>query len=388
MEKFSDFDAYRDIKLLRESTDFDVREKKKLLDENVNIDESVKKLLSNLLDMEERVDSHQKQKEKDDDREHDNDPSDDGNDQEPREKRRERENDLCEHCSDFYNDDNDDDEDENDPHSDDECNQEPRRKLRSAMKQNNAPSSHQMPGVDNQAKIDSLSTSIKETINLTQRKSMNNNSEKAQNVKCSTNEMVPDPDYLIFTQALEVVGDHYVFTYEGYRVVYEMNGGESSQERKENHDESSSDVEIIDRTSFCKKGNVNPSLMNGDSILNCSSRTMQSEFRHQVITLLRKPFNKDEYDKLWSEVKLRKLENRHMDLRNGRERSCSTQKIGKSYLDYYPDLRRRLRHFQDDKPKRLNILRGFFFWLQNLLQNGSFRPWEDAECLAVNPGSC
>ncbi|KAG5611946.1 hypothetical protein H5410_023227 [Solanum commersonii] len=40
-----------------------------------------------------------------------------------------------------------------------------------------------------------------------------------------------------------------------------------------------------------------------------------------------------------------------------------------------------------DKDKKLNIMRGFFFWLEHLTQQDAFQPWEDAECLRTLPGS-
>ncbi|WMV26438.1 hypothetical protein MTR67_019823 [Solanum verrucosum] len=40
-----------------------------------------------------------------------------------------------------------------------------------------------------------------------------------------------------------------------------------------------------------------------------------------------------------------------------------------------------------DKDKKLNIMRGFFFWLEHLTQQDAFQPWEDAECLQTKPGS-
>lgn len=59
-----------------------------------------------------------------------------------------------------------------------------------------------------------------------------------------------------------------------------------------------------------------------------------SEFRHKVIIALRKPFDEVELKKLWNDINLRKPEERHLDLRNGRERSYGKQKDGKSYLDH------------------------------------------------------
>ncbi|KAL2484020.1 uncharacterized protein Fot_45464 [Forsythia ovata] len=86
-------------------------------------------------------------------------------------------------------------------------------------------------------------------------------------------------------------------------------------------------------------------------------------------------------------VKLCKPVDRHLDLRHGRERAYPKNEAGKSYLDHYPDLRQALLRCQDDKPRCLNLLRGFFFWLQHLTREGAFKPWTDPQCLAVEQKS-
>ncbi|KAL2537207.1 uncharacterized protein Fot_18598 [Forsythia ovata] len=86
-----------------------------------------------------------------------------------------------------------------------------------------------------------------------------------------------------------------------------------------------------------------------------------SAFREQVINILRKPYNRQEYDELRRAVKARKTEDSNGDLCTGRKRS-----LGKSYLDDYRDLHRMLKKFEKDRRKNLNILRGFFFWLEVL----------------------
>ncbi|KAG8378215.1 hypothetical protein BUALT_Bualt08G0114600 [Buddleja alternifolia] len=108
-----------------------------------------------------------------------------------------------------------------------------------------------------------------------------------------------------------------------------------------------------------------------------------SEYRNQVLNEMRKPYDREEYSKLKHDIEFRKPVERHMDLRNGRGRSYSFNKNGKSLLDHYPDLMRKLREFKNDRRKRLKILRGFFFWLQNVPQEGAFIPWQDPQCLAV-----
>ncbi|KAL0369284.1 UNVERIFIED_CONTAM: hypothetical protein Scaly_1147300 [Sesamum calycinum] len=315
-EKLVDFDAYKDLIHARaESSESGLHEVKRRLEENDNFDEDYRNLLLQILNKEGRVNRQKKRSEKDDDLENNIDYSS---------------------------------EEENDPQYELflKSLKEDEKSYALEVKK----SCLAVPRVQNPCKDDSPSTSTKEAKNLNRRKSrIKAESEKVENVTGSNDNIVPDPDYLIFHQTAKVVDDHYVYTYGGHTIVYEQTYGENNQEQEGHADESSSDVEIL------------------DSNLRLCSPTMASEFRHQVIAVLRKPYDEEECDKLWLEIELRKPEERHLDLRHGRERAYEKRKDGKSYLDHHPDLEMRLLQFQDDKPKCLNLLRGFFFWLQLIL---------------------
>ncbi|XP_057773311.1 uncharacterized protein LOC130992618 isoform X2 [Salvia miltiorrhiza] len=185
-----------------------------------------------------------------------------------------------------------------------------------------------------------------------------------------------DPEYDKFHQGLKLVNNHYVYKDEDNEVVYNERNEELMKVNDDDDDDSCSDLEIIDSTTFYKaiKG----------SNSHHRDETGLSEFRRKVIAALEKPFDKEEYNKLWRDIKLHKPKERHLDLRCGRERQVGTQEDGKSYLDYYPALDRKLRQVQGDRPKRLNLLRGFFLWIK---QPEEFFPWLDDECLAVCPRS-
>ncbi|CAI9098705.1 OLC1v1035396C1 [Oldenlandia corymbosa var. corymbosa] len=115
--------------------------------------------------------------------------------------------------------------------------------------------------------------------------------------------------------------------------------------------------------------------------VNVSGR-IDSQFREKLMEILRKPFDKMEHRRLSRDIKATKPIRRNLDLRYGREKSYSTDRNGKSYLDHYPGLRKKLE--AADCHKELNLLRGFFFWLQNLtLLPEDFFPWRDESCLAV-----
>ncbi|CAI9755142.1 unnamed protein product [Fraxinus pennsylvanica] len=110
---------------------------------------------------------------------------------------------------------------------------------------------------------------------------------------------------------------------------------------------------------------------------------MQSRFRKKLMHVLRKPYDREEFDKLRQAIKVRKPVDCHLELRYGRERAYPKNEVGKSYLDRYPDLKEALLRCQSDKPRFLNLLRGFFFWLQHLTREGAFQPWKDPQCLAM-----
>ncbi|MCD7461304.1 hypothetical protein HAX54_045860 [Datura stramonium] len=112
-------------------------------------------------------------------------------------------------------------------------------------------------------------------------------------------------------------------------------------------------------------------------------KSEQSEFRQKVMDLLKKPYNPTEYKELWTSVNTKKLVERNMESRRGGVKSYKTKKMGKSYLDHFEDFKERLKQVDNDERKKLKIMRGFWFWLQNLTNGGAFKPWNDTEFLAL-----
>ncbi|KAL3638861.1 hypothetical protein CASFOL_016768 [Castilleja foliolosa] len=88
------------------------------------------------------------------------------------------------------------------------------------------------------------------------------------------------------------------------------------------------------------------------------------KFRRQVLEAISKPFKKRELKALLQEF--------HMH--------------PNSYPSYHQDLVKILESNKWNSRKRLAILRGFFFWIQNLHQEGCFQPWHDNVCLNVLAG--
>ncbi|KAG8499375.1 hypothetical protein CXB51_005982 [Gossypium anomalum] len=133
----------------------------------------------------------------------------------------------------------------------------------------------------------------------------------------------------------------------------------------------------------------------GDGIRSSSP----SQFREQLMDLLKTPYNREEFQNLWRDVTQRKPVQGVKDLRHGRMKSYSTKTVGKSYLDWYKDLRTTVDEFRPDTRKVLCLLRGFFFWLkfpkqlimyevkllrvfcQNTAHEGAFKPWTDRSYL-------
>ncbi|CAI9768177.1 unnamed protein product [Fraxinus pennsylvanica] len=193
---------------------------------------------------------------------------------------------------------------------------------------------------------------------LTKEESCSPSKRKREKYDC--NHEVNDPHYELFLQNLEIHKMSYVLKhkknnscisirYEGYSDLYEKDGNELGLEK--------------------------------GSIINSETHP---DFRKELMCILRKPFDREEYNKLQNAVKIRKAAVRHRELRKGRDKECSTNKPGKSYLDLYPDFRKKLLKFHDDQPRCLNLLRGFFFWLQCLTREGAFKPWNDPKFLAVD----
>lgn len=165
------------------------------------------------------------------------------------------------------------------------------------------------------------------------------------------------------------------------------NKKDGRENKKKKDDNNASDLEVLETAELCNEGNyvsILPSIkldksMNEDDFQILGVR---SKFRKKVIDIMRKPYNRGEYDELRQAVKAQRTEES-----NG---ICTrTKKLcGKSYLNYYPDLHRKLKKFENDRRSNLKTLRGFFFWLEHKATEGSFKPWNDPECCAVEQEHC
>ncbi|KAI5666198.1 hypothetical protein M9H77_16051 [Catharanthus roseus] len=95
-------------------------------------------------------------------------------------------------------------------------------------------------------------------------------------------------------------------------------------------------------------------------------QTMCSNFRVQIIEILCKPYDKEEHERLMQEITKRKPQQKHRDLRSRGVKFYPSDKMGKSLLDHHVVLKRKIEAVVagNDDLKQLNLLRYFFFWLQ------------------------
>lgn len=113
---------------------------------------------------------------------------------------------------------------------------------------------------------------------------------------------------------------------------------------------------------------------------NCSVETLScgipASFESRLMSIRQKPFDQKEYDELMVMATVRTPIMRSKELRN-ETKIYRTKELGLSYLEYYPELARRLEN--KDFHERLDLLRGFFFWLQNVGHDGAYMPWLKAK---------
>ncbi|PIN07742.1 hypothetical protein CDL12_19685 [Handroanthus impetiginosus] len=130
---------------------------------------------------------------------------------------------------------------------------------------------------------------------------------------------------------------------------------------QESKDRSGSEVEILESEAIIKVGNLSnivPSKRHHknicllltnfkeDSFPHLQRSSEGDELRKQLLNVLRKPFDKEEY------------------IRHGFSFEFVVLAHYLKYLLMHADLRRKLTKYQHNQRKHLTIYRGFFFWLQ------------------------
>ncbi|KAI5671194.1 hypothetical protein M9H77_11558 [Catharanthus roseus] len=184
-----------------------------------------------------------------------------------------------------------------------------------------------------------------------------------------------DCDYKLFFENMRLEGSNVIYQHKnGASVVYDglifLNSPKDDNvvSKKQKY------TDAIQHETTSKDVNVN-------NHFGSLQQTMRSSFRVQILEILRKPYDKEEHERLMQEITKRKPQHKHRDLRSGGVKFYPSDKMGKSLLDHHFVLKKKIEEVvaANDDLKQLNLLRGFFFWLQNITDDKSFIPWNDKE---------
>ncbi|KAG7659880.1 hypothetical protein ISN44_As01g066950 [Arabidopsis suecica] len=101
-----------------------------------------------------------------------------------------------------------------------------------------------------------------------------------------------------------------------------------------------------------------------------------SSFSKKLMEILRNPYDEKEFLRLYNEASVKRPLTKSRQLRDGREIEyyCDDQ-FALSYLEKYTDFNKTYHRYRKDLPRALNLLRGFFFYLENIVLEGAFKPW-------------
>ncbi|XP_020267384.1 uncharacterized protein LOC109842887 isoform X2 [Asparagus officinalis] len=174
-----------------------------------------------------------------------------------------------------------------------------------------------------------------------------------------------DPDYVLFLNHLspDRSGASYTLRISNNVIGYEdQDRGGSSFDR--NNTNNKNDGDCGSSKDVSGPDDASTDVLGGEVLSSFQSRLMES---------LKRPFDQREYDRLLAEAKKRKPIVKFKHLRT-EDIPYETDELGASYFHHYPDLRRKVK--SADHVGGLMLLRGFFFWLQNLGHKGAYKPWE------------
>lgn len=197
-----------------------------------------------------------------------------------------------------------------------------------------------------------------------------------------------DECYRIFLNSVKIEGDCLIYAFEGLHPV--------KHEEFDVEFSSDSEVLVTKNASNLKEGGCNPlqttklvvTPQTEQQCLRSRGGDIDSVFRKKLMAILGKPYDDREYKKLWNEINEEKPKEKHYDLRGSGVKTFRRSELSPSYLAKHAGLRRKINAVGNDRRKKLYYLRGFFFWLQNLAHEDSFRPWNDKSCLEVMSKIC
>uniref|UniRef100_A0A9I9D4J2 Uncharacterized protein n=1 Tax=Cucumis melo TaxID=3656 RepID=A0A9I9D4J2_CUCME len=171
-----------------------------------------------------------------------------------------------------------------------------------------------------------------------------------------------DEDYKTFLTDSFYDDDH-TLTYtpvDGRSIVYEDG-------------ESISDSEVLmfetdpckqNRRSFGRKYSCSTVDVDSGKCLQSLGRRTGSNFRERLMKVLKSPYDERQYEFYLDEVSRRRPQVRHRELRSRVLKAYALDSYGKSYLHIHSELATKIQAVQYDRLRTLNLLRGFFYWLQ------------------------
>lgn len=101
----------------------------------------------------------------------------------------------------------------------------------------------------------------------------------------------------------------------------------------------------------------------------------ESSFKKKLLFVLRKPFSMVEYKEKLDDATINRPATKIRQTRGGVKYYDSEHETNQSYFDSYPDLAKQVE--STSYSNQLALLRGFYFWLQNVTDEDQFRPWSD-----------
>ncbi|KAL9244204.1 hypothetical protein vseg_018006 [Gypsophila vaccaria] len=115
------------------------------------------------------------------------------------------------------------------------------------------------------------------------------------------------------------------------------------------------------------------------------SHRVPAVMREKLLKILRRPYSKQEHDLLWKEVNHRSAVMIHRDSRSGG--SDRPGHMGRSLLDWNPDVSREIDKVKSEPHKVLNLLRMLAFYIQKQPCGRICKPWMDKTLMTILHGS-
>ncbi|XP_076885693.1 uncharacterized protein LOC143535286 isoform X2 [Bidens hawaiensis] len=116
------------------------------------------------------------------------------------------------------------------------------------------------------------------------------------------------------------------------------------------------------------------------------SEVKNKHLKEKLIKILKVPYSEKEYKELSDYIEQEKPVLQLKPLRKGRSRSFAQAGFTKTVLGYGPrKFQSMLKAAQNDRPKAINLLRMFRFWLEHVPNVDAFQPWNDEDILKVRP---